>query len=108
MTKSSARPPKADANAAATDKKPAAPEKRGAARPPLRAGRAASVAQSGGRVPRFLREVRIEMSKVTWPTRPELLQSTWVVLVAIVIAAIYIGIWDVIWSQIVSLARLGS
>jgi preprotein translocase subunit SecE len=34
-------------------------------------------------------------------------QSTWVVLVAIAIAAVYIGLWDVVWSQIVSLVRLG-
>jgi preprotein translocase subunit SecE len=99
MTKSSARPPKTDAKASGTDKV--------AARPPLRQGRVAGVAQSGGRVPRFLREVRIEMSKVTWPDRPELVQSTWVVLVAIAIAAVYIGLWDVVWSQIVSLVRLG-
>lgn len=56
---------------------------------------------------RFLREVRIEMSKVTWPPRQELIQATMVVIVAVVIAAAYIGVCDLIWSSLVNLARLG-
>ena len=40
---------------------------------------------------KFLRDVRIEMGKVTWPTRKDLVQSTIVVLVAVAIAAAYHG-----------------
>ena len=47
------------------------------------------------------------MGKVTWPERDELLQSTMVVLVACVIAAVYIGLWDLVWATLVDLARLG-
>ena len=67
----------------------------------------AGAAPSRGRSVRFLREVRIEMSKVTWPPRQELTQATMVVIVAVVIAAAYIGLFDLIWSSLVNLARLG-
>ncbi|MHB1342797.1 MAG: preprotein translocase subunit SecE [Thermoleophilia bacterium] len=61
-----------------------------------------------GRKPgRFLREVRTEMSKVTWPPRQELTQATLVVIVAVAIAATYIGLLDLVWSSLVNLARLG-
>lgn len=58
------------------------------------------------RLTRFIREVRIEMGKVTWPARPELIQATTVVLVAVTIAAVYIGLLDLVWSSLVNLARL--
>jgi preprotein translocase subunit SecE len=60
-----------------------------------------------GRFLRFLREVRIEMTKVTWPPRAEVVQATGVVLVAVVIASAYIGLFDLLWSTLVSLVRLG-
>ena len=60
-----------------------------------------------GRPTRFLREVRTEMSKVTWPPRQELIQATMVVIVAVAIAAAYIGVLDLAWSSLVNLARLG-
>jgi preprotein translocase subunit SecE len=52
-------------------------------------------------VGRFLHDVRVEMSKVTWPTRQDLLQSTIVVLVAVAIAAAYTGVCDFAFSQFV-------
>ena len=60
-----------------------------------------------GRIWTFLREVRIEMSKVTWPPRKELLQATGVVIIAVVIAAVYIGVFDFIWNVIVRAVGLG-
>jgi preprotein translocase subunit SecE len=54
----------------------------------------------------FLGEVKTEMSKVTWPSRKELIQSTGVVIVVVIIAGIYIGIFDVIWSEIVRVSGL--
>jgi len=60
-----------------------------------------------GRPTRFLREVRTEMSKVTWPPRQELVQATMVVIVAVAIAAAYIGVWDLVWSGLVNLVRVG-
>ena len=48
---------------------------------------------------RFIRDVRVELSKVTWPTRNELLLSTVVVLVAVAIAGIYTGVLDWVFAH---------
>ena len=50
---------------------------------------------------KFLRDVRVEMGKVTWPTRKDLAQSTLVVLVAVAIAALYTGVLDTVFAKIV-------
>jgi preprotein translocase subunit SecE len=55
----------------------------------------------------FLREVRVEMGKVTWPPRKELITSTGVVIVAVIIAGVYIGVWDYIWNVIVVAVKIG-
>ena len=51
---------------------------------------------------KFFREVKVELSKVTWPTREELIQSTIVVVVAVLIAGTFIEIFDLIFSKLVS------
>lgn len=60
-----------------------------------------------GRVRGFLREVRIELKKVTWPTRKELIKSTGVVVLAVVIAAAFIGAFDALWNYLVGISGLG-
>ncbi len=42
----------------------------------------------------FLKEVKIEMKKVTWPNRDDLTTYTVVVLIVVLIMAVYIGIVD--------------
>ena len=42
----------------------------------------------------FLREVKTELKKVTWPSRKDTLSGTIVVLVAVFIIAIFLGIVD--------------
>jgi preprotein translocase subunit SecE len=42
----------------------------------------------------FLREVKTELKKVTWPSRKDTLTGTGVVLVAVFIIAIFLGIVD--------------
>lgn len=42
----------------------------------------------------FLREVRTELKKVTWPSRKDTLAGTAVVLVAVFIIALFLGIVD--------------
>lgn len=51
---------------------------------------------------KFLREVRVEMSKVTWPTREELISSTIVVVIAVAIAGVYIAVFDAVFSRLIS------
>ena len=48
---------------------------------------------------KFLRDVRVEMGKVTWPTRKDLAQSTLVVLVAVAIATAYTGVLDFVFEK---------
>ena len=43
----------------------------------------------------YLREVKIELKKVTWPTRKQTIGSTAVVIVLVVIISFFLGIVDI-------------
>jgi preprotein translocase subunit SecE len=47
----------------------------------------------------FLREVRAELRKVAWPTRPEVINSTLIVLVAVVIMTSLIFFMDLAFAK---------
>lgn len=51
----------------------------------------------------FLREVKIELSKVTWPSRKQTIGSTVVVLVFVFIIALFLGMVDIGLSSLVRL-----
>lgn len=51
----------------------------------------------------FLGEVQVELKKCTWPTRPELLESTVVVIVAILILGAAVGFSDLVLNLILRL-----
>ena len=74
---------------------------------PSAAPKGAVATKPHGRIRTFFREVKIEMSKVTWPPRKELLQATGVVIIAVIIAGVYIGVFDFIWNVIVRAVGLG-
>ena len=42
----------------------------------------------------YLKDVRVEMTKVSWPPRAELRESTLVVIVMVFLMAVFIGIVD--------------
>lgn len=42
----------------------------------------------------YVKDVRLELTKVSWPTRAELRQHTMVVIVMVVIVAVFTGIVD--------------
>ena len=46
-------------------------------------------------VGQFLRECKVELKKVKWPTRKELLASTAVVIVLVLLVALFLGLIDV-------------
>ena len=52
-----------------------------------------------GKLIQFLKEVKVELLKVTWPKRDELVGSTAVVLVLSVILAVYLWAIDFIISH---------
>lgn len=47
---------------------------------------------------KFLREVKAEMSKVTWPNWPELKGSTILVIIVSIFFAVYVGVVDLVLS----------
>ena len=51
---------------------------------------------------KFIAEVRVEMQKVTWSTREEIMGSTAVVLMTMLILSTFIGISDFILSHALS------
>ncbi|UJR81833.1 preprotein translocase subunit SecE [Sandaracinus amylolyticus] len=55
------------------------------------------------RVNELAHEVVGELSKVTWPTRDETYYSTVVVIVTSIIAAVYTGVFDALWSAFTDL-----
>ena len=55
------------------------------------------------KVTSFLNEVKVELSKVSWSTRKELVGSTIVVIVITLIMGLFIGLLDLVLSQGLSL-----
>ncbi len=51
----------------------------------------------------FLKEVKIELNKVSWSTRQELIGSTVVVIAVTFIMAVFIGLIDILLSHILRL-----
>jgi len=51
----------------------------------------------------FLREVRVELGKVSWPSRQQLLLYTGVVLGLSLFVAIYLGGLDTLFAWIIGL-----
>ncbi len=49
----------------------------------------------------FLREVRVELKKVTWPSRKQTLGSTVVVIILVMIISLFLGIVDFGLSNLV-------
>ena len=49
----------------------------------------------------FFDEVRGELKRVSWPKREELIRSTSVVIVMIVITACIIGVLDLIFNRVI-------
>ena len=46
----------------------------------------------------FLKETRIELRKVVWPTRQETIKTTGIIMVAVVIVAIFLWIVDAFFT----------
>ena len=58
---------------------------------------------SFGRVTKFIKDVRSEMKKVTWPNRKELVSYTTVVFTTVILAAVFIWIVDIAFGRILGL-----
>lgn len=82
-------------------------KKRSAAAPSGKGGAKAQQQQKRGGFlsgPRkFVRDVRGELRRVSWPNREQLRQSTAVVLIIVLTLAAYVAVWDFLFGR---LARL--
>jgi preprotein translocase subunit SecE len=47
----------------------------------------------------FLKEARLELKKVSWPPRHELIGSTTLVIVVSVLAGLFLGLLDVVFFR---------
>ena len=55
-----------------------------------------------GNTRKFLAEVASELKKVSWTSRKDLIDSTWVVIASSIFLAAFIGVIDFILSRIVA------
>lgn len=61
------------------------------------------IADSIRKIRFFLADVKNELRKSTWPTRGELIESTVVVILSVVLFAIFVGICDTVLRQLIGL-----
>ncbi len=55
------------------------------------------------KIRKFFSEVAVELKKVSWSTRRELIDSTWVILISSSILGVFIAIADFIFSKLLGL-----
>jgi preprotein translocase subunit SecE len=56
------------------------------------------------RIKQFFREVKVETKKVVYPTREELIGSTWVVIVTVLVISLFLGVIDLSLTKLVGMA----
>jgi len=54
------------------------------------------------KVAQFLKEVRHELAKVTWPTRGQVIQYTVVVIAISLAVAVFLGVLDIIFEWLLN------
>ena len=55
------------------------------------------------KIKQFLKEVKSELTKVTWTSKQELIYSTYVVIVVSIVLSIFIGIVDMMLSNLATI-----
>lgn len=55
------------------------------------------------KIGKFLKEAKVELKKVTWPTPKQTLASTSVVIIVVIIVSIFLGIVDFGLSKVIRL-----
>jgi preprotein translocase subunit SecE len=56
------------------------------------------------KIKEFFREVKVEIKKVVFPTKDELIGSTWVVIITIIVVSLFLGVVDLGLSKLVEIA----
>ncbi len=55
------------------------------------------------KITKFISEVKVEMKKVSWSDKDELIGSTTIVIISTALLAVFIGVVDLILSRLVGL-----
>ena len=106
---------KADARVADTPRNSVAEAKANTAAPKAAAKKAPAKSRKADRGPRlgggpavwwqktaqFFREVKVELKKVTWPSRKETITSTSVVVVLVLLSSFFLGVVDLGLSRLI-------
>ena len=61
------------------------------------------VVKKPNKIQKWWRETIGELRKVTWPTKEEALKMTKIVIVVVLATAIFLGVFDFIFSRLVGL-----
>ena len=56
------------------------------------------------KIKEFFREVKVEIRKVVFPSRDELIGSTWVVIITVVVISLFLGVVDLTLTRLVGMA----
>lgn len=58
---------------------------------------------AGARLVGFLRGSWRELQRVQWPTRPQVMQATGVVIGFVIVAGVFLGVADLVASKLINL-----
>jgi preprotein translocase subunit SecE len=58
-----------------------------------------------GRMTQFLRDVRAEMKRVSWPSAKEVKNTTIITLIAVIFSAVYLFLVDRVWAFLIEHLR---
>ena len=50
----------------------------------------------------YLREVKLELNKVTWPSKQQTMNMTLVVIIVSILVAIYLGVLDLVFARLMA------
>ncbi len=50
----------------------------------------------------FFKEVKLELKKVVFPTKKEVIGSTWVVIITVLISAFFLGVIDMTLTNVMA------
>ena len=56
------------------------------------------------KIKEFFSEVKVEIKKVVFPSKDELIGSTWVVIITVIIISVFLGIVDLGLTKLVGIA----
>ncbi|NWF52162.1 MAG: preprotein translocase subunit SecE [Nitrospirae bacterium] len=56
------------------------------------------------KIKEFFKEVKIELKKVVFPSKDELIGSTWVVIITVIVISLFLGAVDLGLTKLVGIA----